>query len=212
MDEFIQQLQERLKKPLPGPRAHARMVPSGQLDARLRITPRPDARPGSVLLLIYPKKGRLYFPLMLRPEYDGHHGGQVSLPGGKVEPSDPDRNYTALREAEEELGIARNDVQLIGTLSELYIPPSNFLVLPVVGVLPYRPHFVLDPVEVAAVIETPLEALFAVENQLETDRPPGVKRPFRVPYFALEEHIVWGATAMILSEFASISEPYFQPD
>lgn len=204
MEDFISALQNRLQEPLPGLKAQARMSPRLEQDVRFKIKPRPDARQGSVLLLLYPKQGFLWFPLMQRPEYNGHHGGQVSLPGGKQEPGDPDRIYTALREADEEMGIPQAEVQVLGTLSELFIPPSNFVVLPVVGYMPAPPAFVPDPAEVAQILEVPLPDLLE-ENFIKfTDSPPGSSYKIRTPYYPVQERVVWGATAMILSEFVVI--------
>ncbi len=180
------------------------MSPQLERDVRFKIKPRPDARQGSVLLLLYPQANMLWLPLMQRPTYNGHHSGQVSLPGGKQEPGDPDRIYTALREAEEEMGIPRVDVQVLGTLSELYIPPSNFVVLPVVGFMPSAPHFVPDPAEVEQVLEVSLPDLLT-ENFIKfTDTPPGSLYPISTPYYPVQERVVWGATAMILSEFVAL--------
>lgn len=201
MEQFISALTQRLQEPLPGIRAQALMSPQLERDVRFKIKPRPDARRGSVLLLLYPQGNTLWLPLMQRPTYAGHHSGQVSLPGGKQEPNDPDRIYTALREAEEEMGIPQAEVQVLGTLSELYIPPSNFVVLPVVGYMPVPPLFVPEPTEVEQVLEVSLPDLLEENFIRFTDSPPGSLYPIRTPYYPVQERVVWGATAMILSEF-----------
>ena len=204
MEKFVEALKERLQQPLPGIKAQAQMSPQLEQDVRFKQQPRPDARQGSVLLLLYPHKDTIWFPLMQRPQYQGHHSGQVSLPGGKWEPGDPDRIYTALRETEEEMGIPREGVQILGSLSELYIPPSNFVVLPVVGYMPQAPTFRPDPLEVEQVLEVPLPDLLE-ENFIKfTDSPPGSLYKIRTPYYPVEERVVWGATAMILSEFVTL--------
>jgi 8-oxo-dGTP pyrophosphatase MutT (NUDIX family) len=204
MEHFIEALQNRLQEPLPGLVAQARMSPQLEQDVRFKIKPRPDARKGSVLLLLYPQQHQLWLPLMQRPEYEGHHSGQVSLPGGKWEPGDPDRIYTALREAEEEMGIPSREVQVLGTLSELFIPPSNFVVLPVVGYMPAPPVFMPDPAEVDQILEVSLPDLLE-ENFIKfTDSPPGSLYQIRTPYYPVQERVVWGATAMILSEFVTL--------
>lgn len=180
------------------------MSPQLEQDVRFKIKPRPDARQGSVLLLLYPQHNALWLPLMQRPVYEGHHSGQVSLPGGKQEPGDPDRIFTALREAEEEMGIPSREVEVLGTLSELFIPPSNFVVLPVVGYMHRPPVFVPDPAEVDQILEVSLPDLLH-ENFIKfTDSPPGSLYPIRTPYYPVQERVVWGATAMILSEFVCL--------
>jgi 8-oxo-dGTP pyrophosphatase MutT (NUDIX family) len=206
MEQFIEALHKRLQEPLPGQRAQSRMIPELDRDVRFKIKPRPDARHGSVLLLLYPQEGAFWFPLMQRPTYEGHHSGQVSLPGGKSEPADPDRIYTALRETQEEMGIPMEEVRVLGTLSELYIPPSNFVVLPVIGYMPVPPLFVPDPLEVEQVLEVPLKDLLE-ENLIKfTDAPPGARFRIQTPYYPLQERVVWGATAMMLSEFIMVVE------
>lgn len=111
----------------------------------LGVRPTEQTRKSAVLLLIYPFKDEIYFPLILRNSYDGFHSGEVGFPGGRYEQTDQDLIQTALREANEEIGLCSEDVKILGTLSEIYIGPSDFLVLPVVGYIPYRPHFMPDP-------------------------------------------------------------------
>lgn len=185
------------------------MSPLRQEDDRFRHTgragqERPGARLGSVLVLLYPVGGRFYLPFMQRPVYEGHHSGQISFPGGKVEPEDPDRIYTALREAHEEIGVLPSGVEVLGTLSELYIPPSNYSVVPVVGWAPVRPSFVPDPVEVADIMEVPLDELLDEMNIRQAKRLLGNGLRLETPYYYLGEREIWGATAMILSEFVTL--------
>ena len=204
MDYFIAQLKERLKEVLPGVEAHAHMAPLHRMEERLKPAALKNARQGAVLLLLYPHEHRLYLPLMQRPEYDGHHSGQISFPGGKREPEDADKIQTALREAREEMGILPEEVELLGTLSELFIPPSNYLVLPVVGWVKERPRFVPDPVEVVNIIETPLDLLLDSKTIQHTYQNLASGMRVKIPYFNVEEQVVWGATAMILSEFLAV--------
>ena len=135
-------LQEAFTKELPGKDAHVKMAPQ-PLDLRRFTTSfsEPPKKSG-VLLLFYPDDSTIYFPLIKRPQYPGAHSGQVALPGGKVEEGDPDVVFTALREAEEEIGIDAGKVEVIGSLSELYIPVSNYLVRPFVGYLSEAPIFI----------------------------------------------------------------------
>ena len=204
MGTFIGKLRKQLQQSLPGQKVQAKMSPLLDEDERFVQRTRPGVRKGSVLILLYPDQNGLFVPLMVRPVYNGHHSGQISLPGGKQEPEDPDRIFTALRESHEELGIDPEKVQVLGTLTELYIPPSNFQVLPVVGWTPQKPDFVPDPVEVAAIVEVPLEQLLNNKNIKQTKRLLSTGFSFETPCYFVEEQEVWGATAMILSEFLEV--------
>lgn len=167
--------------------------------------PRPTAPPqgmtakqSAVLLLLYEANGELNFPLMRRAEYPGVHSGQISLPGGKQEEGES-FEQTALREAHEEVGIHAADVQIVGELTALYVPPSNFEIHPVVGVINYKPDWTPDPTEVAQVIEVSISALFddSLKGDEVVDR--GGMR-FTIRYYLINGHKVWGATAVMLGE------------
>ena len=203
-DQFIQELRASIHQ-LPGIEAQQKMMPLHRLrkiyDNLDLIT---DAKLSSVLILLYPHEGQIYIPLTKRHDYKGTHGGQISLPGGKVDENDKDRIYTALREAEEEIGVASSDVTVIGTLSEIYIPPSNFKVLPVIGYINQRLDFVREEYEVEQIIETPLVKLLDESNHKAKDMSVPIGTLKQVPYFDVDGHVVWGATAIILSEFVHI--------
>ncbi len=204
--DFLAALQLRLAQPLPGPTAHARLVSSSYRTSRLAPTPNAQTRQSAVLLLLYPGPHDLYLPLTQRHPYKGVHGGQISLPGGRTEPSDRSPVDTALREAHEEVGVAPDQVRVLGQLSPLYVPPSNFLIHPVVGVLPHRPDFVPEPFEVADIIEAPLTSLRDPAQLRETQMRLSDGLTIRTPYFDVQARVVWGATAMILSEFLWVWE------
>ncbi|MBL8131517.1 MAG: CoA pyrophosphatase [Anaerolineae bacterium] len=177
--------------------------------ALLRMSPQPRptepppgiaARQAAVLLLLFPgAEGALHFPLMRRQEYPGVHSGQISLPGGRQEVGET-YVHTALREAEEEVGVLASDVRVIGSLTPFYIPPSNFEIHPIVGAISYRPPWNLHAYEVAELIETPLDVLFdeALKGEEMMQRGDAV---FRIHFYRLGEAKVWGATAAILGEF-----------
>ena len=197
-------LQEAFTKELPGKDAHVKMAPQ-PLDLR-RFTPsfsEPPKKSG-VLLLFYANQGIVYFPLIKRPQYPGVHSGQVGFPGGKMEPSDPDILFTALREAEEEIGINASKVEVLGRLTDLYIPTSNFLVSPVVGLVQEKPSFVPEQRDVARIIEAEVISLFHPEVRKQTKLAVGGGMYLGTPYFEVEEEVVWGATAMILSELVQV--------
>lgn len=163
------------------------------------LQPQPESNPrlAATMLLLYPID-ELHFVLTRRPDYDGTHGGQISFPGGRRE-ADEDFAETALRETCEELGIC-DSIEPVGRLTELYIPPSDFLVYPYVGYIAYRPEWHPDPYEVAEVIETPLRILLDDGiKQRDTREYKGMS--FEYSIYQINGHRVWGATAVMLSEF-----------
>ena len=163
----------------------------------------PPPRRAGVLLLLYPRPRELFFVLMRRTERSGVHSGQISFPGGRWEPGDADLTATALRETNEELGVALDRVQVLGPLTELYIPPSHFLVSPTVAYIDHAPEFHPQPSEVAEVIEAPIEILSDPAVRGESPRPLASQggKITATPHFRIGGHLVWGATAMILCEF-----------
>jgi len=203
-EQIIHRMQKVLQGPLPGVEAQERMA--------ARVIPAPDkvpahARPSAVLGLLFPHEGELHV-LFIRRTEDGHaHSGQISFPGGSQDPSDADLKATALREAQEEVGIMSGNVNLLGGLTPLYIPVSNFLVYPYVGFSEERPAYHLSRDEVAYVLEVPLSRLFVPERKIITRVQPA-SRPglvMKVPAYSLDEkQFIWGATAMILSELEAV--------
>ncbi|MHB8627881.1 MAG: NUDIX hydrolase [Aggregatilineales bacterium] len=182
--------------------AQGRMAPS---DRPFTVAPNIVPRQSAVMLLLYPlmaDSNELAFALMRRAEHPGGvHSGQISLPGGSCEPGES-WEQAARRELCEELGVCdQGHLDLVGVLTPLYVPPSNFEIHPVVGALPERPTFQLDPREVAGVLEVPLRDLFddTLKRHDEHNLAPG--RRAKIHYYWLRESVVWGATAIILSEF-----------
>src|SRR5512139_964153 len=194
-------LRAALQKPLPGIAAQIKLAPEYRIES-LRAAPPADARAAGVLILLYPHSGAWHFPLIKRVPDGLVHGGQISLPGGSQEAGESLRQ-TALREACEEIGAACAEVEVLGQLSTIYIPPSNFLVTPTLGYVAERPDFQCDPREVAELIEVPLSRLFdrdAVKHEPWNLRGMTVE----VPFYQIGPHKVWGATAMILSELSML--------
>lgn len=214
---FLHTLERDLRGPLPGPAAHERLAPRPLEGPPRQTSPLADARRGGVLILFYEHADRLWLPFILRPTYNGVHSGQIGFPGGGYEPDDGDLVQTALREAYEEIGTPPDEIRVLGALSTLYIPPSNYLVYPAIGYVAARPAFRIDPFEVAELIEVPLADLLEPDNLRQEQRPLRDQRPAHVPYFAVQEHIIWGATAMILGELlalpalANLRQPIEQP-
>ena len=142
----------------------------------------------------------MYLSLIKRSEYQGVHSGQISFPGGKSELSDASLEETALRECREELGISLEAVPKLIPLTPLYIPPSNFLVSPFITYNPQDPDFFPDAREVASHIELPLFKLMELEIE-QRKLAEGPLQGSPVPCYFYQGHIIWGATAMILTEF-----------
>jgi len=166
----------------------------------------PDVRTSGVLILLYHKDEVLYTVLMQRVEDGKTHSGQMSLPGGKREPEDKDITDTALREAWEEVGIIREEVTVLGKLSPLYIPVSNFVVNPVVAYSETIPVFRTQASEVAAILEVPLGELFrdSIKRNIQVKPSSSPNLTMEVPAYLAYGKVIWGATAMILSELEVI--------
>ncbi|MDQ2179305.1 CoA pyrophosphatase [Marinifilum sp. D714] len=202
LEQFTQQLNNELNNGLPGFDAQKIMSPSIREHA-LKTSDPSIARDSSVLLLFYPKDGQLYLPFIKRTSGNTSHSGQISLPGGKYEETDSNRTVTAIRETNEELGVDCKKIKILGFLTELYIPVSNFMVLPVLGYCKQRPEFQMNPFEVEEVIEMPVQQLLSKENILKFSFTKN-DLTINAPYFNAKGHKVWGATAMILSELREI--------
>lgn len=217
MSDFIQKLKNRLDSPLrPAEKAHTLMESSARkTTTSFQYKERKKTRVAAVLMLLYPyldEDGNQKFdwkmPLVLRPQYEGvhNHGGQIGLPGGGREEQDENLMMTAIRETQEEIGVIVPKINILGSLSELYIPPSDSMVTPFVGFLDAKPSFIPDPKEVARIIEAPLSFLQnpALRMQKEIILPNNLI--LDVPYFSVNEDTIWGATAMMLSELLHLIE------
>jgi 8-oxo-dGTP pyrophosphatase MutT (NUDIX family) len=194
----LDELEAVLREELPGQQAQNRMAPELRLENNSG-----QYRNAAVMILLYTRNGSWYTVLMRRPEYKGIHSNQVSLPGGKFEDGDAGLRETALRETGEETGIDDSRIRVLGYMSRLHIPVSGIEVLPVVGYFPGEPVFKPDPAEVAYLIEVPIKDLLDPQNTRETFRTLMCKL-VKVPYFQIGDDHVWGATAMILSEFLEL--------
>ena len=196
--------------PLPGKRGHAIIAPYSI--RRLFLSNEEvfhhendseyyqNSRKASVLLYFYEYKDQLYLTLIKRTTYDGPHSGQISFPGGKPVSSDSGLWDTAKREFKEELGVDLSSASPLLTLSQVYIPPSNFLVIPFVAVSKKKPFFQLDSREVALQINISLDELIHL-NIKQCPILDGTYKGVVVPCYIYKGHMIWGATAMILTEF-----------
>ena len=203
-DTFIEKIKTRFIQPLPGRTAQVKMAPN----IAREFKPANNARIACVLALLYPKNANWHIVLIERmssTNRSDRHSGQISFPGGGYEDSDGLLARAALREAEEEVGVNSKDISIIGQLTDMYIPVSNFLVHPFVGFMDYAPSFIPEPSEVKGILEVPISKLQDPATIQTTDLkiPEGfIIRD--VPHYSLNGHIVWGATAMMLSEFIEV--------
>jgi len=205
-DKFISLLQDELSRKLPGQPAHLEMFPVTRSIALSKTNGDKSPKPSAVLVLFFPKNDRVKFALVKRANYPGVHSGQIALPGGQYELTDQDVASTALRETKEEIGIDPKKVQLLGGLTPLYIPPSNFDVFPFVGSYPENQPFKIDAVEIDQILEIDLDDLMKAVNKTNKIIQHRTGIQISVPCFYLNGEIVWGATAMILNELRKLIE------
>jgi 8-oxo-dGTP pyrophosphatase MutT (NUDIX family) len=190
-----------LEQELPGEPAQMRMAP----EIRRQFPSASDCRNAGVLLMLYPDGKQVRLVFMKRNEYAGPHSGQISFPGGMQEKGEDDLSQTALREAEEETGVPSDRIELLGGLTPLYIPVSKFCVSPFVSWISEPPRFRPDRTEVQYLITPSLDEIMDRTNHgmEKFSHPEGT---FESPCIRLGKEIVWGATAMILSEFMALIE------
>jgi 8-oxo-dGTP pyrophosphatase MutT (NUDIX family) len=197
---FIASLKSELNN-LPGELAHREMAPFRK-PTQDAILAHPNYRTSAVLLTLYEVKTELHFILIERQKYNGSHSGQISLPGGKYEKEDKSIKHTALRETEEEIGIHRREVSIIGQLSDVFIPVSEFLIHPFIGAVHQVPNLTLNTREVKEVVISNVSELLDEKNRVTTRiKLDNGMILNKVPAFNLQGKIVWGATALMLNEF-----------
>jgi len=202
-EELHYHLQNQIRHQLPGYDAH-RLVAPYRFHPDKYKDQWSSARQSAVLIQLFQKDNVWHSVLMERSVYDGKHSGQISFPGGKMEAEDDNYIDTALRETFEEVGIDRSSIDIVGEISQLYIPPSNFLVQPVIGINPNEPSFNIDPVEVQKAIPFPLYYLEGEGRLKRMKMRHSSNVVIDTPYFDIDGHVVWGATAMMLSELRSL--------
>lgn len=197
--QFASDLKELLLEPLPGTEAQFLMAPDPK-EYYNRLSP--DYKEAAVLALIYPKDYKLHIAFIQRSSggKDDKHAGQISFPGGKLESDDTNLLACALREANEEVGIAASKIKVLGELSKVYVFVSNFMVSPYVAFSSERPNFLKDETEVEEILEVSIDHLLDIENHKSKDLKIRSYLLKDVPYYDLDGKVLWGATAMMTSE------------
>jgi 8-oxo-dGTP pyrophosphatase MutT (NUDIX family) len=195
--DVVDQLDAAFQRELPGARAHAVLAPVPRRDWPPGFSPA-RVRHAAGLLLIFPVDDRAHLVLTVRADTLGRHSGQVSLPGGVVEPGET-YQQAALREAHEEIGLPLEGIRVVGALTPIDIPVSGFRLHPIVGVQDTRPALTPADDEVARILEVDLDALIDPSCLRATERERD-GRMFTIPGFHLGRDEIWGATAMVLAE------------
>lgn len=205
--EFISLLKNQLEQPLPGEMAQFKMAPVSRKTRDVALKLHPNPKNSAILVLLYPQNSKIKTVLMERNAYKGVHSKQISFPGGRVESQDKNLMATALREFEEEVGVPQQKITIIGELTQLFIPPSGYLVNPFVGYVDFEPVFIPEEKEVADLIFPTIDELADTENLKTGTFLSGISGIIvKAPYYRLHEKQVWGATAMIISELNAIIE------
>lgn len=203
-DTFIGHLKKQLNgSALPGAEAQLNMVPVTRREELKRKQPGIEPRQSAVLILFYPVNGAPRIVFIKRPVDGSIHSGQIAFPGGSVEPEDKSHIETALREASEEVNVDPKTVHVIGQLTDLYIPPSNFDVFPVIGYTEKRPEFSGNN-EVDRILEISLSDLLHPDTITTKTIQHRLGKMVDVPCFYVEDEIIWGATAMMLGELLAL--------
>lgn len=200
-NNFLQSVPRLISESLKASDSHLKMAPI----ERVKYYQNYDysihnPKASAVVTLFYPKNDATKLLLIVRSTYPGVHSSQIAFPGGKKDQEDQNLEQTALRELYEEVGVSKDQVQLVKQWSELYIPPSNFLVTPFLGIVTELPQWSIQKEEVAEIIELDLDILLSEEIVQHVSMTTSYATNLDVPAFMIDGHVVWGATAMILSE------------
>ena len=197
-DPFLKKLTKKMNDKLPGRISHEIMM----VKPRYKSIGKKAFTPAAVLILLYPIEDKWHFFLTKRTDNVEHHKGQISLPGGMLEKGESHKE-TAIRETFEELGVQSRDINIIGPLTPLYIPISNFKIFPFVGWLKSAPKLNIQSKEVSKVFSPSIDSLTDPKTKKIKDSIL-LGQKVQIPFFNLKNEVVWGATSMILSEFKKI--------
>jgi 8-oxo-dGTP pyrophosphatase MutT (NUDIX family) len=203
MYEFAESLKREISLGLPGTEVQWQMASSDRMLRNFPRKPGPDAKVAAILILLFPDKGSIHTVFMQRHDYKGVHGGQISFPGGKMEPSDKDIIHTAIREANEETGVNQENISVINTLTPLFIPVSNMIVTPVIGWTEKKPSFRHHPGEVVFLFDAEINRLLD-PSIVKTKQMEIQGEIINIKYFDYDGNVIWGATAMMLYELLTI--------
>ncbi|MGG7035966.1 MAG: NUDIX hydrolase [Flavobacterium sp.] len=211
--DFVKYVPKIEKEKLLAAQAHIKMAPRERIAAMEKVNLQSvNPKKAAVMILMYPKNNKTHLVLILRNSYPSVHSSQIAFPGGKVEPTDSSLQETALRETHEEIGVDPEKIEIIRPFSEIYIPPSNFLVFPFLGIskteLTFKPQ--LD--EVADIIEFSITDFLDEKTVVMKKMNTSYAYDIEVPTFKISDHYVWGATAMILSEFKEVMKNIISHD
>ncbi len=202
---FLEYVPTLAEVDLPASEAHFKMAPLERIDFLKNLDmENENPRIAAVMMLLYPKNEKTHLVLILRNSYKGVHSSQIAFPGGKQESKDISFEATALRETYEEIGVPPDKMEVLMPFTQLFIPPSNFIVYPFLGICREEIIFIPNTNEVANIIELPLSDFLSDEIVISTEMATSYGERVTMPAFKIEEHIVWGATAMMLSELKEV--------
>ena len=208
--DFLEYVPKLMEVALPASEAHFKMAPLERIESLKNLNlETKNPKTAAVMMLFYPKNGRTHLVLIVRNSYQGVHSAQIAFPGGKYEPRDQIFENTALRETHEEIGIHPDNIEIKKAFTRLYIQPSNFMVYPFLGICKEEIVFIPDNNEVADIIELPLSVFLGDDIIVSVKISTSYADNIMVPAFKIEDHIVWGATAMMLSELKEVLKKVF---
>lgn len=209
--DFLKYVPNIIPFELPAISSHLKMAPKERIEGLKSLDLNAlNPRMAAVMMLFYPKQDQTHLVLIVRNTYEGVHSAQIAFPGGKFEKSDFNFENTALRETSEEIGVEPEKIEIIKHFTPMYIPPSNFLVHPFLGFSNEELVFYPDIREVAGIIELPLSVFLDDDIIMEARLSTSYGANILVPAFNIQDHVVWGATAMILSELRDVLKETFK--
>jgi 8-oxo-dGTP pyrophosphatase MutT (NUDIX family) len=203
--DFLKYVPKIKQEKLLAEQAHIKMVPIERiLDVEKINKSANKPRKAAVMMLIYPKNNKSHLALIVRNTYPGVHSAQIGFPGGKVELEDSTLTHTALRETHEEIGIHPDKIEVIKNFTTVFIPPSNFVVAPFLGISYSELEFIEQKEEVAGIIEFPLLDFLNEKTIVKKIMNTSYGNNIEVPTFKINDHYVWGATAMMMNELKEV--------
>ena len=209
--DFLKYVPKIKQEKLLAEQAHLKMVPVERvLEVEKFKNGSNNPKKAAVMMLIYPKNNKSHLALIVRNTYPGVHSAQIAFPGGKVEIEDVSLSHTALRETHEEIGIHPEKIDVIKTFTEVFIPPSNFIVAPFLGISYSELQFTEQVEEIAGIIEFPLLDFMNEKTIVIKRMDTSYGKNIEVPTFKINNHYVWGATAMMMSELKEVLKNSFK--